>query len=134
MMNIGKQSTLNDLKALKEYLEGKIREVENVNGVVLESSLTPVPLLDFINYPASKLTASSVDVGSDMYPSNGRGVLRGFVSKGGSGYGVSLMIEDAGSSANVFIRTMASGVVSDAIKLLSNSNTITDSNGFIKAA
>lgn len=127
-MNIGKQSTLNDLGDLKKDLEAKIAAIEKNDFVEFDGLES-----GFDSALSGAFTATAKTSG-DLYPTGGGVRAYGFVSKSETGNaGVSFMIEDSGRRA-VSYKTKSYGPISDSVFFLTTNNTITDANGFIKAA
>ena len=134
-MNIGKQSTLNDLVALKTYLEAqiaaasaiKVGEVSQIEkGVIGEGSAFDFRGTGAFGFGPEAADASTFGIDGSTYK-NGMILDMQLPNKD---YKSSLFINWA---CDAYLLANAAGVKT-AVSLRTSKNTITDSNGFIKAA
>lgn len=136
-MNIGKQSTLNDLGDLKVHLEAKIAEASAIkvgevsqieSGLIGGGSVFDFRGTGVFGAGADVAEASTFGIDGSTYK-NGM-ILEMQLPNTGSQYKSGLFINWA---CDAYLLANAAGV-KRAIVLRTSKNTIIDSNGFIKAA
>lgn len=121
-MNIGKQSTLNDLADLRKDFEGLNIDLSSKAGAGVVASGS---IFDYREKGIYTVTRDVTGV-SGLAQSDKAAVCLA----DGVGYNVSLVADFSGGAAIAYKSLSNESIV----RLLTSLNTITDANGFIKAA